>query len=131
MKKLSTLLLFLSITLNLSAGDDVRTTPKLGTTTNGGVYLYREHVEMYWNDWTAYPLMDRKNLPSKNQVEALIKADGKTSTFFGVLSINCNNGKHYWEGIPSDAGDALNETNIKDVVPKKVITNAITLFCKR
>ena len=134
MKKSSVLLLLLSVMLSVSyssAKNDSWSTPKLGEPTNGGVYLYREPIEMYWNDWTAYPLMDRKSLPSTDQVEALIKAEGKTAGFFGVLSINCNSNKYFWDGTPSNFGDALNETTVKDVVPQQVITNAITLFCKK
>ena len=134
MKKLSLLFLLFSTTLcltHLSAKDDVRITPRLGTASDGGLYLYRESIEMYWNDWVAYPLLDRKRLPSLDQVEALIKADGKTAGFYGVLSINCNNGKYYWEGTPSNFGDALNETDIKSVVPQQVVDNAISLFCKK
>ena len=118
-----TILLF----TNLNADN----TPRVDSDSNGGIFLYRESVEMYWDDWVSYPLMDRRNLPSNDQVESLIKGEGKTALFYGVLSINCNNAKHYWEGIPSDGGDALNDSNINNVVPNQVINNAITLFCKR
>ena len=112
---------------NLSADN----TPKVGSAKNGGIFLYRESVEIYWNDWVSYPLMDRRNLPSDDQVELLIKGEGKTALFYGVLSINCNNGKYYWEGIPSNNGDALNESNINTIVPSQAIDNAIKLFCKK
>lgn len=118
-------------TILLSTNLNADNTPKVGSATNGGIFLYREPVEMYWNDWFSYPLMDRRNLPSNDQVESLIKGEGKTAVFYGVLSINCNNGKYFWKGIPSDAGDALNKSNINNVVPDQVINNAITLFCKR
>ncbi len=134
MKKLSLLFLLFSTTLcftQLNAEDDIRTSPKLGTANDGGLYLYREPIEMYWNDWIAYPLLDSKRLPSHDQVEALIKAEGKTAGFYGVLSINCNNGKYYWEGTPSNFQDVLSEASIKSVVPQQVIDNAISLFCKK
>jgi hypothetical protein len=134
MKKISLLFLLLSSTLlftQLNAEDDAYIPPRLGTVSDGGLYLYREPIEMYWNDWVAYPLLDRKTLPSHDQVEALIKADGKTTGFYGVLSINCNNGKYYWEGTPSNFQDPLDETKIKSVVPQQVVDNAISLFCKK
>ena len=134
MKKLSLLYLLFSATLGftqLNAEDDIRILPRLGTASNGGLYLYREPIEMYWNDWVAYPLLDRKDLPSHDQVEALIKAEGKTAEFYGVLSINCNNGKYYWKGTPSNFQDALNQANIISTVPQQVVNNAITLFCNK
>ena len=134
MKKLSLIYLLFSTTLcfiKLNAEDDIHISPRLGTVSNGGQYLYREPIEMYWNDWVAYPLLDRKNLPSHDQVEALIKAEGKSAEFYGVLSINCNNGKHYWQGTPSNFGDALNNARLKSVVPQQVVNNAITLFCNK
>ena len=134
MKILNLLLLLLSLTLTVSylgAEDDMYATPKLGTPTNGGIFLHREPIEMYWDDWIAYPLMDKKLLPSTDQVYLLIKSEGKMTAFLGVLSINCNNGKYFWDGTPSNGAEALNESNIKEVVPQQVITNAITLFCKK
>ena len=112
---------------NLSADN----TPKVGSATNGGIYIYRESVEIYWNDWVAYPLIDRHKLPYDDQIESLIKGEGKTAMFYGVLSINCINGKYYWEGIPSNNGDVLNDSSINDAVPSQVINNAISLFCKK
>ena len=96
--------------------------PKVGSLTNGGVFLYRERVEMYWNDWIAYPLADMHSLPSFGQVDLTIRGEGKTTSFDGVLSINCENGKHFWKGeVPRYAVEE---------VPNEVYKNAVSLFCR-
>lgn len=125
------LIYFILLLTNLNAEKGTYSAPKVGTIINGGIFLHREPVEMYWDDWISYPLMDRQRLPSSDQVELLIKGEGKTVVFYGVLSINCNNSKYFWEGIPSNAGDVLDDSNINSIVPHQVINSAITLFCKK
>lgn len=95
--------------------------PKVGQSVNGGFFLYRERVEMYWNDWLAYPLTGRKG-PYTGQVNLTISGEGKTTSFNGVLSINCQNGRYFWKGhIPQYAVDE---------VPNAVYKSAVSLFCR-
>ncbi len=104
--------------------------PNVGAKTNGGVFVYREAVEMYWNDWTAYLLMDKKTLKMMGQAHLTLVSEGKTSEFVGNISINCENGKYFWESA-SNFGDALpNKKEISEVIPAQVIKNVTKLFCK-
>jgi len=104
--------------------------PTIGAKANGGVFVYRESVEMYWNDWTAYLLMDKKTLKMMGQAHLTLVSEGKTSEFVGNISINCENGKYFWESA-SNFGDALpNKKEISAVIPTQVIKNVTKLFCK-
>ncbi len=51
-----------------------------GLYEDGSVFLYREPVEIYWNDWTGIKLLGDK---------AYISGQGKTVQFDGVVSLNC------------------------------------------
>ena len=68
-------------------------TPGLGTPHEGGLFIFREPVEMYWNDWVAYPRDDKAAV--LDQPEATIKADGKTVSFNALLKINCKTRKTF------------------------------------
>ncbi len=107
---------------NLNAERDTYSIPKVGTTINGGIFLHRESVEMYWDDWVAYPMLDRKDLPSNGQVTLAINGEGKSVNFNGILSINCENGQNYWEAANADAPE--------EHIPVAVNNNAVSLFCK-
>ena len=103
-------------------------TPSIGQKINGGVFVYRESVEMYWNDWTAYLLMDEKSLTMGEQAHLTLIGEGKTVAFVGNISINCENGKFFWKSASN--GEMLsNEEEINSVVPNQVIKNATKLFC--
>ena len=97
--------------------NNTNSAPRIGSRIKGGIFLYREMIEMYWNDWLAYPMMDKSQLPSAGQVELSVKGEGKTADFSGILSINCQNGKYSWLNSPDDE------------IPNRVIRNARSLFC--
>ena len=105
--------------------------PKLGAPVDGGVFLYREPVEMYWNDWIAFPLMAKTSIPTSGQARATVIGEGKTATFIGNLSINCENGKHYWESAASGSEFLAGEEQAEEIVPKSVARNAVKLLCKK
>lgn len=115
-------LYFILLLTNLNAQRDTYSAPKVGTAINGGVFLHREPVEMYWDDWVAYPMMDRKDLPSDGQVILAINGEGKSVNFNGILSINCEDGQNYWEAANADTPD--------EHIPVAVKNNAVSLFCK-
>lgn len=105
--------------------------PTVGASVDGGVFLYREPVEMYWNDWTAFPLMARKSIPTSGQARATVIGEGKTTTFIGNISINCENGRHFWESAGSASEFLTSEQQAEVIVPPTVVRNAVKLLCKK
>lgn len=106
------------------------TQPKVGASVEGGIFLYREVVEAYWNDWIGFPVMT-KTAAETHQARVTVVGEGKTATFIGNLSINCENGKHFWESAGSGSEFLSNEKQANEIVPRPVINNAIKLLCKR
>ncbi len=104
--------------------------PKVGSIVDGGIFLHRESIEMYWDDWIAFPLMAKSDIPTSGQARATIIGDGKTASFIGNLSINCENGKHFWESAGSFSEFLTREEQADEIVPYDVITNAIRVFCR-
>ncbi len=103
---------------------------KVGAKAEGGTYLLREPVEMYWNDWFGFPIMTASAAATR-QARVIVVGEGKTAGFMGQLSINCGNGKFFWEGA-TQFGDALpTEKAIQDLVPTQVVGNARRFFCAR
>jgi hypothetical protein len=103
---------------------------KVGAKAGGGTYLFREPVEMYWNDWFGFPIMTPSSAGTR-QVRLTVVGEGKSADFVGQLSINCSNGKFFWE-IAAQFGTALpSEKAINDFVPGQVVSNARRLFCGR
>ena len=101
--------------------------PTVGTRAGeGGVFLYRDPVENYWwNDWRSVVVTDP--VPT-HQAEITIVGDGRTVPHFVVvLSINCENGKNFWQSAAVDYNGALQ----RNPVPPQVIQNAVRLFCHR
>jgi len=105
--------------------------PKVGASVDGGTFLYREPVQIYWNDWTAFPLMAKGSLPTSGQARATVIGKGKTVRFIGNLSINCENGKHYWESAGRGSGFLTSEQQAEEIVPQVVVRTAVKLFCKK
>jgi hypothetical protein len=89
--------------------------PAYGSAFNNGIYLCREPVEIYWNDWYALNAV-------KNTLE--IQGEGKTASFSGRISVNCNTGTHTWSEIENTSND------IAQTVPLKVIYLARQYICK-
>jgi hypothetical protein len=81
--------------MTLGAGLPLAQPPPVGSASGGGFFLYREPVEQYWNDWTAFPLLDLAELPASGQVRITITGEGKTASFIGNLSLNCANGRFF------------------------------------
>lgn len=70
--------------------------PNIGDSVEGGFFLYREQVEMYRNDWMGFPLITTMTAATR-QAQVTIVGEGKTADFIRNLSINCENGKHFWK----------------------------------
>ena len=103
---------------------------KIGAKAEGGTYLFREPVEMYWNDWFGFPIMTASAAATR-QARVIVVGEGKTAGFVGQLSINCGNGKFFWEGA-TQFGNALpTERAIQDLVPTQVVGNARRFLCTR
>lgn len=105
--------------------------PTLGASIDGGVFLHREPVEIYWNDWIAFPLMAKTGIPTSGQARVTVIGEGKTATFIGNLSINCESGKYYWESAGSGSEFLTSEDQAEEIVPRGVVLNAAKLFCKK
>jgi hypothetical protein len=104
--------------------------PKTGDSVDGGIFLYREPVESYWNDWVAHPLQGKDKIRTLKQAHLTVIGEGKTATFTGNLSINCENGKHYWKSAESGSESLTRAEAADEIVPKTVIQRAVKLFCK-
>lgn len=103
---------------------------KVGAKAEGGTFLFREPVEIYWNNWFGFPIMTASAAATR-QARVMVVGEGKTADFLGQLSINCGNGKFFWQGA-TQFGDALaSESAIQDLVPTQVVGNARRLFCAR
>ncbi|SDY33903.1 hypothetical protein SAMN05421644_15116 [Allochromatium warmingii] len=105
--------------------------PKIGASINGGIFLYRDSIEMYWNDWLAFPLMNKADIPTSSQARATIIGEGKTAAFIGNISINCENGQHFWESAGNGSEFLASEREAEEIVPVQAIKNSVKLFCKR
>ena len=105
--------------------------PQIGSPVDGGVFVYREPVEKYFNDWIVYPLMDKRNLPSTYEIRLTIIGDGKTISFIGNVDIDCGSGRAYWLSGNNFYEILVSQTYIQSVVPVPVIKNSIRLFCKQ
>ena len=105
--------------------------PKVGASIEGGIFLYGEAVEIYWNYWIGFPVMT-KSAAETHQARVTVVGEGKTAMFIGNLSINCENGKHFWQSAGRDSSTFLsNEKQADEIVPRPVVKNAIRLLCKR
>jgi hypothetical protein len=107
--------------LTLFSQSNTSKEPKVGSPIDGGTFLYRDHIEGYWNDWIGYPMTEKNNLPSNNQVEIAVKGEGKNIDFRGILSINCENGQNYWL--------AANADEPEENIPTQVTNNTVSIFC--
>ena len=91
----------------------------------GRYFLFREPVEMYWNDWTGMPL----NRGTAGQIDVHILGEGKSQEFDGVVSLNCTTGSGFFWKEASVWGKSASESDIAGAVPLVVISNARNLFC--
>ena len=104
--------------------------PTVGASIEGGLFLYREPVEIFWNDWIGFPIM-KTSAERTHQARMTVVGEGKTGEFIGNLSINCENGMHLWESAGKDLEFFSNEEQADQIVPRMVISNAVRLLCKR
>ena len=107
------------------------TTPKVGANVDGGIFLFREPLEVYWNDWVGFPLMQKRSSVT-GQARLTVTGEGKTASFVGTLSINCENRKYFWETAANGIENLSpsNEKRINEIVPRQVVNNATRLLCK-
>jgi hypothetical protein len=94
--------------------------PTFGSSYNGGIYLCREPVDAYWNDW--YALQTFKDTLH-------VQSEGKTSAFSGHLTIVCSTGAYFWSNA-SDMDQPLAPEDIASVVPTQVVAKAKQYLCK-
>ena len=94
------------------------------TSQDGGVYT---------TTWTAYPMTIEgytgANLKKPDNLLIALTADGKTSSFRGVLSITCSS--PISSTIVSDADyKSLKEAMADYTLPRPVVNNLFAKFCK-
>lgn len=94
------------------------------TSQDGGVYT---------TTWTAYPMTIEgytgANLKKPDNLLIALTADGKTSSFRGVLSITCSN--PISSNIVSDTDyKSLKEAMADYTLPRLVVNNLFAKFCK-
>ncbi len=88
-----------------------------------GVFLYEDPIEgVYSNFWTGY-LMRMEPSP-----HLTIRGEGKTVEFSGVITLNCENGRYYWDN-GSDFGTPIPEDEIDNYVPQPVHRALHRIFC--
>lgn len=108
---------------SLTCEQGINGAPALGSKHQDGVYLCREPVEMYWNDWYAIQ-------PASPDGTLEIKSDGKTSAFSGTLAIDCASDRTSWINARNFDEPIGTDQEISDVVPAQVIVNAKRQACK-
>lgn len=101
--------------------------PKIGSRVDGGIFLYREPVEIYWNDWILHPYASTEG--GANQ--GVISGNGKTSFFVGILSVNCSNLKSYWRSASNYNQFLPSEDAADKIVPASALKNATNFICKK
>lgn len=94
------------------------------TSQDGGVYT---------TTWTAYPMTidsyTGANLKKPDNLLIALTADGKTSSFRGVLNISCSS--PISSRIESDADyRSLKEAMADYTLPRPVVNNLFAKFCK-
>ena len=102
--------------------------PEVGMMTpDGHIFLYREPVEEFWNDWTGM----RVNNPKSKQADVYIKSEGKTAGFNGILSLHCPQGwGHVWIAGAFGIGQhPRTEEFYDETIPKVVVAQARRFFC--
>ena len=87
------------------------------------VYLYKEPIEMYWNDWKGKRLQ-------RNDI--YISGQGKTSDFHGIVHLNCDSGSGYsWVTASNFNNNCLTEADFNDIVPIQALSVAFQKFCPK
>jgi len=94
----------------------------------GRDHLYREKIEIYWNDWWGIPAVDFEPPVGSDELRIEIVGEGKTVDFIGALSMNCMDDKMYWAS-GANFGDELLGNEIDRYVPLEVKLRARERFC--
>ena len=97
--------------------------PSFGSLQDDGrVFLCREPVEIYWNDWYGSKVDGNSN-------SVKIVGEGKTSMFEGELRVDCNTNSAYWASASTGFGENPSEEDIREAIPERVISNARRYVC--
>lgn len=103
--------------------------PKVGASVEGGIFLYWEDVEMYWNKWFGFPIMT-ESTAGTSHARITIVGEGKSASFIGNLSLGCQSNSFFWESAANGDMFLINGNAADKIVPKQVIDNALKQFCK-
>ena len=101
---------------------------------SNGINVYTsEDGGVYSTTWTGYPMTIESytgtNLKKPDNLLIALTADGKTSSFRGVLSITCSSPIN--STIVSDADyKSLKEAMADYTLPRPVVNNLFAKFCK-
>lgn len=114
-----------------SAQGNVTVICNFGDLYKGGIYLYEEPVEIYWNDWWAFPFRQFGPSAAPSNISVTVFAEGKTKEFVGVLDMNCENGRYRWI-VAANFDRPLDVGRIdEEMVPTPVVRNIWRFFCRR
>lgn len=101
--------------------EGVKDAPAFGSSFNGGVFLCREPIEIYWNNWYALNI-------TQNSLE--IHGEGKTTAFSGHLAIDCNTGTNTWNNATNMEEKLTSKKDIAEIVPIEALKKASQHICK-
>lgn len=124
---------FLSLAL-LALSTLVSTTALAAPGFSDGINVYTsQDGGVYTTTWTAYPMTidsyTGANLKKPDNLLIALTADGKTSSFRGVLNISCSS--PISSRIESDADyRSLKEAMADYTLPRPVVNNLFAKFCK-
>ena len=118
----------------LSLSSLVSTSALAAPSFSDGINVYTsQDGGVYTTTWTAYPMTIEgytgANLKKPDNLLIALTADGKTSSFRGVLSITCSN--PISSNIVSDTDyKSLKEAMADYTLPRPVVNNLFAKFCK-
>ena len=118
----------------LSLSSLVSTSALAAPSFSDGINVYTsQDGGVYTTTWTAYPMTIEgytgANLKKPDNLLIALTADGKTSSFRGVLSITCSN--PISSNIVSDTDyKSLKEAMADYTLPRLVVNNLFAKFCK-
>tara|TARA_R110000765_G_scaffold378502_1_gene469411 strand:+ start:540 stop:986 length:447 start_codon:yes stop_codon:yes gene_type:complete len=118
----------------LSLSSLVSTSALAAPSFSDGINVYTsQDGGVYTTTWTAYPMTIEgytgANLKKPDNLLIALTADGKTSSFRGVLSITCSS--PISSNIVSDIDyKSLKEAMADYTLPRPVVNNLFAKFCK-
>lgn len=102
----------------------------VGSSYRGGVFLFEEPVEIYWNEWWGVPLKDEQYMRRYHSAELTVWAEGKAVDFVGHIYMNCENSRYDWKAASNFGDRNLTSEEIDELVPRQVTRNIWKLFCR-